>query len=172
MGKIILIIGGARSGKSTYALKLAHNKTGTTAFIATCEPKDTEMKKRISLHRAARPKNWTTLEVPCNITQCLKNIKPEVKTLVIDCLTLWITNLMMKNSTAPLIEKETKAMLTALKKMKTSAILVTNEVGLGIVPANKLARDFRDISGRVNQMAAEASNETYFMIAGIPWRIK
>ena len=172
MGKIILILGGARSGKSTYCIQMAKNKKGRVAFIATCEPKDLEMKKRISIHRTTRPGHWTTFEEPINIAQRVKKTGSSFKTIIIDCLTLWITNLMMKNIDAVSIERETRRILKDLKKAKADSIIVTNEVGLGIVPANSLARDFRDIAGRVNQMVAGNSSEAYFMISGIPLRIK
>ncbi len=172
MCKILLITGGARSGKSSYALNKAKTNKGKVAFIATCEPKDSEMKERIALHRAARPKNWTTFEVPCDIVSLLKKIAPSYKTVVIDCLTLWITNLIMKKTDDATIEKTTQKMLDTLKKYKGNAIFVTNEVGLGIVPDNKLARRFRDIAGRVNQAIARQADEMYFMISGIALKIK
>lgn len=170
MKKLIFIIGGARSGKSSFALEVAKKEGGKVAFIATCEPKDKEMKKRIALHKAARPKSWTTFEVPCDMDPLLKNFDPSFKTILIDCLTLWVSNLVLKNTAQEAIETKALKMLACLKK--TNAIIVSNEVGLGIVPDNELARLFRDIAGRINQIVARQADEVYFMISGIPLKIK
>ena len=172
MGKITFISGGARSGKSTFAISIAEKRKNKTAFIATCEPKDAEMKKRIALHKASRPHNWKTFEEPCDIGPVLNKIGPGFKIIIIDCVTLWITNLMMKDNNCASIETKTKIVLDIIKRIKADCIIVTNEVGLGIVPNNRMAREFRDIAGRVNQMIAQRSSSAYFMISGIPWRIK
>ena len=172
MGKIILITGGARSGKSGFALTIAGRKKGKVAFIATAQAKDAEMKKRITLHKACRPKNWVTFEEPYDIASLLKKLAPSFRTAVIDCLTLWITNLIMKKADDACIEKEALKMLDVLNKSKIDAIFVTNEVGSGIGPDNKLARRFRDASGRINQLVARQANEMYFMISGVPLKMK
>jgi adenosylcobinamide kinase/adenosylcobinamide-phosphate guanylyltransferase len=172
MGKVILITGGARSGKSAYALTIAGRKKGKVAFIATAQAKDAEMKSRISLHKVARPKNWVTFEEPHDIAILLKKLDPSFRTAVIDCLTLWITNLIMKKADDACIEKKTREMLDILKNNKIDAVFVTNEVGLGIVPDNKLARRFRDIAGRVNQAVARQADEMYFMISSMPLKMK
>lgn len=171
MGKITFILGGARSGKSSYALKIAKDRPGKVAFIATCEAKDKEMKGRIAIHRTTRPSHWTTFEEPRNIDKRAGKISPSFKTVIIDCLTLWITNLMMENMTPASIEKKARQLVSIMKKMKADSIVVSNEVGLGIVPDNKLARDFRDIAGRVNQIIAGRSDKVYFMISGIPMKL-
>ncbi len=172
MGKIIFISGGARSGKSTFAIQEAKKHKGKIAFIATCEPKDREMKKRIALHKISRPKNWTIFEEPIDIEPCIKSCSSGFKTIIVDCLTLWITNLIMNRMPSRLIEERIKKLINAIDKIKADCIIVTNEVGLGIVPGNKLARDFRDIAGRINQIVAQKSKTVYFMVSGIPWRIK
>ncbi len=172
MGKITYICGGARSGKSTFALSIAKKQKGKIAFIATCEPKDREMKERIVLHKASRPKCWQTFEEPRDITSVLNKIGPKFKTIIIDCVTLWITNLMVKNNKNTSVETKMKIILNTIKRIDADCIIVTNEVGLGIVPNNKMAREFRDISGRINQMIAQRSVTAYFMASGIPWRIK
>lgn len=171
MGKFIFILGGARSGKSSYALLLA-KKYENVAFIATCLPLDKEMKKRIKMHREIRPKHWETFEEERNIAARLKNIGDKFECIIIDCLTLLVSNLLFRKKGARLIEKEIIEMLSVLKKIKAKTIIVSNEVGLGIVPANKLARDFRDIAGRVNQIVAKSANEAYFLISGMPVKIK
>ncbi|MBN2145333.1 MAG: bifunctional adenosylcobinamide kinase/adenosylcobinamide-phosphate guanylyltransferase [Candidatus Aureabacteria bacterium] len=174
MGKIICILGGARSGKSHFAGKLAENdRKGPVAFIATAEAKDLEMKNRIALHQKNRPRNWNTFEEPLLTSKTLAKISQKFfKFIILDCLTLLISNFLLQHKSPASIEKELHGILLCLKKFKGTSILVSNEVGLGIVPANKLSRDFRDIAGRINQMTAEKADEVFFMISGIPWRIK
>jgi len=172
MGKLILILGGARSGKSSFALKLANQAKGKVAFIATCEPKDREMKKRIGLHKKSRPNSWKTFEAPLNPEEILNKIGVNFEIIILDCLTLLVCNYMMQNFSPAVIEKKIKKLLDAIAKAKGNFIVVSNEVGLGIVPENKLGRDFRDIAGRANQLFAKKSDEVYFMVSGIPWRVK
>jgi len=172
MGKITFILGGARSGKSTYALNLAQERGKRVAFIATCEPGDAEMKKRIALHKKERPSGWKTFEEQKNISFVLKRIGPEFDLIIIDCLTLLISNLMLAGLKSDLIQNKIKDLLSEVTKIKSNCIIVSNEVGLGIVPENKLARDFRDIAGKTNQLVAKKSNQVFFIVSGIPWRIK
>jgi adenosylcobinamide kinase/adenosylcobinamide-phosphate guanylyltransferase len=172
MGKITFILGGSRSGKSNYAIKLAKDAGGRTAFIATCQPLDSEMKKRIAGHKKNRPRRWKTIEEALNPAVWLKTSAKDFDTVIIDCLTLMVSNLMLRGFGEGIIEGKVKATLAALKKLGCRSIIVSNEVGLGIVPQNKLARDYRDIAGRVNQKVAEKSDEVFFMVSGIPWRIK
>lgn len=172
MGKIVFIIGGARSGKSSFALQRAKEKTGRVAFIATCSPCDKEMQRRVALHRKNRPCHWKTFEVPEDITALINKIGSKFEVLIVDCLTLLISGFMEKKHKQGLIKNKINEMLKALKKCKSDAIVVSNEVGMGIVPQNKLARDFRDIAGRANQIAAKASDEAFFLVSGIPWRLK
>lgn len=172
MGKITYICGGARSGKSTFALSMAKKHKGKIAFIATCEPKDHEMKERIALHKASRPKCWQTFEEPREIASVLNKTGPKFKTIIIDCITLWIANLMVKNNKITSIETKMRTILNTIQRINADCIIVTNEVGLGIVPNNKMAREFRDISGRINQMIAQRAKTAYFMVSGISWRIK
>ena len=172
MGKITFILGGARSGKSQYAIKLTKEKNKKVAFIATCQPKDLEMKKRIQWHKKIRPAYWQTFEEPQDLSALLKKIGTKFEVILIDCLTLWVSNLLLKNFKKVAIENEVNKILSILKEIKAKSILVSNEVGLGIVPENKLARDFRDIAGRVNQLVAKKSDVVFFLVSGIPWRIK
>lgn len=171
MGKITFILGGARSGKSQFAIKLARKKAKKVAFIATCQPKDLEMKKRIALHRKIRPTIWQTFEEPQDLTLLLKEIGSKFELIIIDCLTLWISNLLLKGVKASAIENKINKIMVALKAAKSQSIIVSNEVGLGIVPENRLARDFRDIAGRINQIVADKSSEVFFMVSGIPVKI-
>jgi len=172
MAKITFILGGARSGKSSYALKLAREYGGKVAFIATCQPLDAEMKKRIGLHKKSRPTQWQTFEEPKDAALLLKKIGQKFDTIVVDCLTLLICNLMMDNQGEAAVEKNLKDMLNALDKTKANAIIVSNEVGMGIVPGNKLGREFRDIAGRINQIIAAKADNVFFLVSGIPWKIK
>lgn len=173
MGKITFIIGGARSGKSHLAMKMAKDaKYKKVAFIATGEARDDEMKKRIVLHKKARPTNWRTFEEPCHVSNLIKTTGGKFKLVMIDCLTLLVSNLLLMDRKERYIELEIVKMMSGLRKARADSIIVSNEVGLGIVPENGLARDFRDIAGRVNQVVAKAADEVIFTVAGIPWRIK
>jgi adenosylcobinamide kinase/adenosylcobinamide-phosphate guanylyltransferase len=172
MGKIIFISGGARSGKSRFAVKLAEGKKARIAFIATCQPLDKEMAKRIALHRKARPDSWQTFEEPRKVSRLLKKIGPKFDTVIIDCLTLLVSNLLLAGSKENEIELQVKQIFSILKKIKGQAIIVSNEVGLGIVPRNSLGRRFRDIAGRVNQIGAGKSDRVFFMISGLPLKLK
>lgn len=172
MGKITFILGGARSGKSSYALEIAKKRHKKVAFIATCEPLDKEMEKRIAAHKNLRPKKWQTFEESKEITSALEKIGNNFEYILIDCLTLFISNLILASYTQNLIEDKINKMLATLRKMKGRAIIVSNEVGLGIVPQNKLARNFRDTAGKINQIIAKEADEVFFMVSGIPWKIK
>ncbi|MDD4979935.1 MAG: bifunctional adenosylcobinamide kinase/adenosylcobinamide-phosphate guanylyltransferase [Candidatus Omnitrophica bacterium] len=172
MAKIIFITGGARSGKSAYALELAKKGKRKVAFIATCQALDKEMAKRINLHKKNRPRNWQTFEEPVNISKLLYKIIKKFPLILLDCLTLLVSNLILKGLREPAIYEEINKVLSELKKSRASAIIVSNEVGLGIVPKNKLGRDFRDIAGKINQFVARESDEVFFMVAGIPLKIK
>ncbi|MGD0335802.1 MAG: bifunctional adenosylcobinamide kinase/adenosylcobinamide-phosphate guanylyltransferase [Candidatus Omnitrophota bacterium] len=171
MGKIILVLGGARSGKSTYAVGLA-KKHKKVAFIATCQGRDKEMKERILKHKISRPKSWKTFEEPKEVEKILSRMGNKSECIIIDCITLLVSNLILCGNKEKEIINKICAVLRQLKKKKARIILVSNEVGLGIVPDNKLSRDFRDIAGRVNQILAKESRKVFFMVSGIPLRIK
>lgn len=171
MSKIILILGGVRSGKSTYAVNLA-KKYKKVAFIATGQPLDKEMKKRIAIHKKLRPKNWQTFEEPKDIYGLLKKIKSKFELIIVDCVTLWVSNLLLKGRKEKELVDEAQKTLDLLKNTKAKVVIVSNEVGLGIVPRNKLARDFRDITGKINQLVAREAKEVIFMVSGLPLKIK
>jgi adenosylcobinamide kinase / adenosylcobinamide-phosphate guanylyltransferase len=171
MGKITLILGGARSGKSSFALSLA-KKYGKVAFVATCDGLDREMRERIKKHKVSRPRHWTTFEKNKDIASALDSMQNNFDCIIVDCLTLWVSNLLLAKNKEEKILQEAAAMLVRLRKKNGRAILVSNEVGLGLVPANKLGRKFRDIAGRVNQLAAQEADEVFFTISGIPAKIK
>jgi adenosylcobinamide kinase/adenosylcobinamide-phosphate guanylyltransferase len=173
MGKIIFILGGARSGKSRYAIKLAKKENSQrVAFIATCKPKDREMKERIALHKKVRLAHWQTFEEPKDVAAWLEKNGTKFEVILLDCLTLLISGLLLKNFKEDAIENKVNKILFILKKIKAKSIIVSNEVGLGIVPKNKLARNFRDIAGRMNQAVAEKSDAVFFLLSGMPLKIK
>jgi len=172
MGRIIFILGGARSGKSTYAIELAKKNKGKVAFIATCQALDEEMARRIEFHKKTRPGDWQTFEEPCKVSGLLNKITAKFDVILLDCLTLLVSNLMLKGLKEGAIAKEINNILFFLNKSKTKAIIVSNEVGLGIVPKTKLGRSFRDVAGKINQAVARKSDKVFFMVSGIPWRIK
>ncbi len=172
MGKIIFIIGGARSGKSSYALAAAKRYTGRVAFIATAEAGDAEMKERIRRHRKQRPAHWRTFEEPRDVQGVITDIGSRFSCVVVDCLTLLVSNLLLAGYSDSRITKKIKAVVAGLKGLHGDSIVISNEVGLGIVPDNTLGRRFRDIAGSVNQIVAAEADEVILMTAGIPLRIK
>ncbi|MCG2722534.1 MAG: bifunctional adenosylcobinamide kinase/adenosylcobinamide-phosphate guanylyltransferase [Thermodesulfovibrionales bacterium] len=169
--KIIFIIGGARSGKSTYALKDASLNKGQKAYIATAEALDEEMRDRIEKHKDQRGEDWDTYEEPLRIIKVIQEIKGKYTAIVIDCLTLWLSNVIHSGLD---IGNEIESLIDTLRvSHHTSRIyIVSNEVGMGIVPKNELARKFRDFAGILNQKVAEVSDEVYLLVAGIPMKIK
>ena len=171
MSKITFILGGARSGKSMYALSLA-KKYRKVAFVATCQPLDKEMQERIRLHKEARPGYWKTFEEPKDIGGLLRKIGNEFDCVIIDCLTLLVSNLILGGHKEEDILEKIKAIAANLRKKKAKIIIVSNEVGLGIVPANRLGRGFRDIAGKVNQMVAKIADEVLFVVSGVPMKMK
>ncbi|MCG2714074.1 MAG: bifunctional adenosylcobinamide kinase/adenosylcobinamide-phosphate guanylyltransferase [Candidatus Omnitrophica bacterium] len=171
MGKITLILGGARSGKSSHALSLA-KRYKKVAFIATCQGKDKEMRERIKLHKETRPKHWETFEEPNELVKLIGKLSNSFDCIIIDCLTLLVSNLIFSNNAQDQIFKKIEELLLVLSKNKARVIMVSNEVGLGLVPANKLGREFRDIAGKVNQIVASKANEVLLMVAGLPMNIK
>lgn len=172
MSKIIFIIGGARSGKSQFAIKLAKERFKKVAFIATSVVTDKEMKKRIARHKKMRPANWQTFEEVYDFIPLFKKIGSKFDLIIIDCLTLFISNLVLKEEKEYIIKNKIKRTIAFLKKIKSQAIIVSNEIGSGIVPRNHLARRFRDLAGSINQMVAEKADEVFFMISGLPLKIK
>ncbi len=177
MGKIIFILGGARSGKSTFALNLAKKMSKEVLYLATAQAKDKEMAERIKIHRKNRPAGWRTVEEPVKISEVLSKPVKE-KVIIIDCLTLYVSNLLIekrktyKQSEIKIISNITTLMEIIKNFKKHNFIIVSNEVGLGIVPDNPLARYFRDMAGMVNQIVAKNSHEVYFMASGIALKIK
>lgn len=169
MNRIYLITGGVRSGKSKLGLVMAE-KAEKPHFIATAEAGDDEMKKRIINHKNERSYKWITIEEKYDIGDAVNNaVRNGADLIVVDCITLWLTNLMLAEKD---VNKSLEYFKNALKKTVSDVILVTNEVGLGVVPESKLGRDYRDELGRVNQILAEFATDVIFMVSGIPMKIK
>jgi adenosylcobinamide kinase/adenosylcobinamide-phosphate guanylyltransferase len=169
MGKFILILGGQRSGKSSFACRLASQLGSEIVYLATCQPQDDEMRKRIEKHKKERPKNWLTIEEPRNLISALDRIKLK-DVIIIDCITLFITNLLM--SGCQVIPEEIKRLAQMIRKVSGYVIVISNETNLGIIPESSLARKFADIAGCANQILASYADEVFFMIAGIPNKVK
>jgi adenosylcobinamide kinase/adenosylcobinamide-phosphate guanylyltransferase len=165
---VILITGGARSGKSRRAEARARAFPGRPIYIATAEPLDAEMRERIANHRARRGSGWIEREVPLDLTQALIETDGAGARLV-DCLTLWLSNLMHADRDWSL---EVEKLAAALPHRTSPVIMVTNEVGLGIVPDNALARAFRDAAGIMNQTIAGVADDVEFVVAGLPMKLK
>ncbi len=166
---VTFILGGARSGKSSFAEGLIKSSGLDAIYVATGRAWDEEMSVRIDLHKKQRGSLWRTIEEPLDLLDTLQGVAGEGKAVLVDCLTLWLTNLMMdeRNITA-----ETRQLVEALPKLQGSIVLVSNEVGLGIVPENRMARDFRDHAGRLHQAVAQAAATVYFVAAGLPLTMK
>jgi adenosylcobinamide kinase / adenosylcobinamide-phosphate guanylyltransferase len=180
---LTLITGGARSGKSTFAEELAKQSGGNVLFVATATASDAEMAERIRRHRAGRPTAWRTLEASCNLAAAIENAKSDARTIIIDCLTLLANNIFCRylDAKGELIDAEKAeadcfaeidSLLSSVKKSSAHFIIVTNEVGEGIVPANRLSRVYRDVLGKMNQRVAREADTVYLMVAGIPMTVK
>ncbi|WP_235830248.1 bifunctional adenosylcobinamide kinase/adenosylcobinamide-phosphate guanylyltransferase [Algihabitans albus] len=168
MGKSILVTGGARSGKSAIAERLALGLGPHPIYIATAEAHDREMAERIAAHRARRGPEWTTRNAPLDLAAALRATDGAGPRLV-DCLTLWLTNIMLSEQDW---QAAARLLTDTLGRQEAPVILVTNEVGAGIVPENALGRAFRDAAGLLNQSVAEVSQEVYLAVAGIPMKVK
>jgi adenosylcobinamide kinase/adenosylcobinamide-phosphate guanylyltransferase len=167
---LILIGGGARSGKSRHALKTARGFGPRLAFIATATAVDDEYRDRIALHREERGSEFMTFEEPLAVATLIDTQAAHFDAVVVDCLTLWVSNVMYAVPAG--VDKECRLLVQAAASSGSPVIFVTNEVGCGIVPENALARQFRDVAGRLNQQAAEAASEVYWMVFGVPMKVK
>jgi adenosylcobinamide kinase/adenosylcobinamide-phosphate guanylyltransferase len=177
MGKLIFILGGSRSGKSTYAQRLAERSGKSIAFIATAQAGDDEMSARITRHRADRPAEWVTLEIQQNVAAYLKRHPAHAELYLLDCVTLLAANILFQHTAeevtdeqkaADAINAEVEGLLAYIRTQKADWIVVSNEVGLGLVPPYPLGRIYRDLLGMANQHLAAAADEVYMLMAGIP----
>lgn len=166
---IVFVTGGARSGKSSFVLSLASKLPGKKAFIATAEPLDEEMRGRIERHKKERnAASWKTFEEPNSAAERLEKLKG-YDAVVLDCLTLWLSNVLRRGKG---VKSEIKKLLSAIKSFDKNLYIVSNEVGMGIVPDNAAAREFRDLSGRLNREVARAADEVYIIVSGMPVKVK
>lgn len=172
MSELILVTGGVRSGKSSYAQRMAESSGAKVFYIATAEALDGEMKKRIKSHRRSRARTWVTIEEPVYLAKAINVIAPGKKTIILDCLTLFISNLIHEGRSDAGICSDVKDVVKALREKSELSIVVTNEVGNGIVPDNELARRFCDLQGKINQIVSAAADSAYLLVSGIPVKIK
>ena len=168
--RVVLVLGGVRSGKSRYAQELA-TRGKRVAFIATAEAGDDEMRQRIARHREERPASWTTLEAPLALEDALLDAGKNCDTILVDCLTVWTANVMQSGDQENVVTLADRLAKT-LRAVPASVILVSNEVGSGIVPDNELGRAYRDLLGAVNQRVAAAADEVVLLVAGCPLIVK
>lgn len=166
---VLLVLGGARSGKSRYAQQRLEALPGRLAYIATAEPRDAEMAERIALHQADRGPRWTACEAPLALPDAILAAQTRADAILVDCLTLWLSNLLLAGQD---LCAAALALSDALQQCRVPIALVANEVGLGIVPTNQLARRFRDEAGRLNQRIAAQASEVVFLAAGLPLALK
>jgi adenosylcobinamide kinase/adenosylcobinamide-phosphate guanylyltransferase len=166
---VTLVLGGARSGKSRYAERLIEETSVQGTYIATAEPGDAEMASRIAAHRARRGSFWHTVEAPIEVPSVIAGEAASDRPLLIDCLTLWLSNLLLADKC---VEAETATLSAALREAAGPVVLVANEVGLGLVPETPLGRRFRDAAGRLNQEIATLADRVVFVAAGLPLVLK
>ncbi|MBD8065536.1 bifunctional adenosylcobinamide kinase/adenosylcobinamide-phosphate guanylyltransferase [Devosia sp. PTR5] len=170
MTRHTLVLGGARSGKTAFAERLALHAGARPAYLATASVLDGEMRDRVSTHKASRGVEFTTIEEPLALSQTIVRAGAQHDVILVDCLTLWITNLLMANEDVATAVSDLYATLTEFRQAKV--VLVSNEVGLGIVPDNAMARTFRDLAGSAHQRLAEICDDVYFVAAGLPLTLK
>ena len=169
--RLILVLGGAASGKSQLALDLA-GQAGPRAFVATGQALDREMKVRIERHQATRSPDWETAEVPADIARWFTENGHNYQSVVLDCLTLWLSNVTGKRQDDLAVSEATAHLLQTIRTTRARVVVVSNELGLGLVPATKAVRAFRDLAGRVNQQVAAEADEVYLAVSGLPLRLK
>lgn len=172
MATTIFITGGARSGKSRLAEELALVYGEPLGYLATGRSGDAEMAERIARHRARRGPAWLTIEEPLDLAGAIHAHEGSVNALLVDCVTLWLTNLLLQHGDAAKALLAVESLILLMSGLKTPLILVSNEVGMGIVPENGLARAFRDLAGEANELLARAADEVYVVFSGLPLKLK
>lgn len=168
---LILVLGGARSGKSSWALHYTEAIYGSFLFLATARSLDDEMAERIRLHKLSRGPDWQLVEEPIEISEALQTRCGDVETVLVDCLTVWLSNVMFEKGVED-IDSYKNDLLSTLLVREKSIIVVSNELGMGIVPENPIGRQFRDISGQLNQEIAAMADKVVFLMAGLPMYLK
>ena len=176
MGRLIVVTGGSRSGKSRFAQEMAQRLGGTdVVFIATCQPLDDEMLERVAAHQADRPHEWATLEAPLQLAEAVRSCDATVA--LVDCVTLFVTNVLLGHAgdhaaAEAAVTSELKRVVEIAADANLTVIAVTNEVGMGLVPEYPLGRAFRDIAGRAGQLLASNADEVYLTVLGLPLRLR
>ncbi len=179
-GKIIFILGGVKSGKTLYVINQAKKIGSSVTYLATAIAGDKEMKAKIEEHKKMRPKNWGTIEEPLDLLdriRCLigtsrRGRKINKKVIIIDCINFWLSNLLASGMDKKKILEKTSALCSLLREKKMHSFVISNEVGLSLVPPNRAGRQFQDLLGKINQVIANYSDEIYFLVAGIPLKLK
>ena len=173
MKKIVFFLGGCRSGKSKLALELCDSlPVDRRIFLATCIPRDDEMKKRVARHQDERSRKWQTVEAPINLPKTIADYSRRADVILVDCLTLWISNLLMDNGDDDQVAAQVSSLIQSLSSAECPVVLVSNEVGAGIVPEYEISRRFRDLVGSANQAVAAKADRVVWCVAGIPVEIK
>ncbi|WP_197685437.1 bifunctional adenosylcobinamide kinase/adenosylcobinamide-phosphate guanylyltransferase [Nitrospira japonica] len=173
--QLIFVLGGASSGKSEAALRLATKgvrPTVSRAFVATGQALDKEMAERIARHRSSRPASWVTAEVPLDLTGWIERHGREHRVIVVDCLTMWLSNQFGQGRVDAGIVQDMQGVLGAARRTRARIVLVANELGMGIVPGDAVSRRFREVAGTINQLIADESDETHLVVSGLSVRLK
>ena len=168
----VLVTGGSRSGKSRFAVDLAKGLGQRIAYLATCRVADREMQRRVTHHQHARPASWRTIEPPADPVRAIAKLDKTVDGIIIDCLTMYVSGLLTKRHSDTAIQQRIRRLCQAIQRVSYPVIMVTNEVGAGVVPTHRLGRRFRDLAGLANQMAAHDADQVVVLIAGIPMQLK
>ena len=168
---LTLVLGGARSGKSAYAENLAAKSGNTVIYVATAEVLDGSIKKRVELHRERRPAEWKTVESPLSLAKTVQGLAGEGVTVLVDCLTMWVTNLLCAEN-KDLLKQEIDSLIMVLPELAGDIILVSNEVGLGVIPMGELTRDYVDTAGKLHQHVAAQADNVVMVVAGLPMAFK
>ena len=169
---ITLVLGGARSGKSAYAENLATQTKQTVVYAATAQIRDKAIQERVDLHQQTRPSEWLTVESPLNLGAVLHEHAKKGNTVLVDCLTMWVTNMLCEEDAKAVLKQKQKSFFEALRSIDGDVIFVSNEVGMGIIPMGELTRDYVDISGRLHQDIAALADHVVLVVAGLPLVIK
>jgi adenosylcobinamide kinase/adenosylcobinamide-phosphate guanylyltransferase len=171
-GRLIVITGGTRSGKSRFAVELAKRFGQDIVYLATCKATDQEMRRRIARHRQQRPHHWRTIEHPADPAKVVAQLNGKSDGLILDCLTMYVSQLLVAGQSDERIQQQVRRLCHVMRRAAYPVILVTNEVGSGVVPEFPMGRRFRDLAGLANQTAATLADEVYLLVAGIPTLIK
>jgi adenosylcobinamide kinase / adenosylcobinamide-phosphate guanylyltransferase len=172
VGRLLVVTGGTRSGKSRYTVERAQTWGSHVLYVATCQPADAEMRARVRRHQAERPPTWTTVESTADIPAVVQHYSSRADGILLDCLTLYVASLLMVDVGEDEVAQQVEELCLALRQVPCPSAIVTNEVGWGVVPETPLGRFFRDAAGRANQVAARHAGEVVLMVSGLPLVVK